>query len=51
MDEPTITVNIGDTDDNADWIKSLPGHKDEMRIHEWLAKKLAKERIEGEGDN
>ena len=32
-------VNIGDTDENADWIKSLPGHKDELKIHEKLAKK------------
>lgn len=32
-------INIGDTDENADWIKSLPGYADELKIHEELAKK------------
>lgn len=35
-------INIGNTDGNADWIKSLPGHKDEVAIHDALAKKLKK---------
>lgn len=33
------SIDIGDTDENADWIKSLPGHEDELKIHEALAKK------------
>jgi len=35
-------IDIGNTDENADWIKSLPGHKDEVAIHEALAKKHGK---------
>lgn len=41
MVKPTA-INIGNTDENADWIKSLPGHKDEVAIHEALAKKYGK---------
>lgn len=37
------TVRI-DGDRNADWIKSLPGHKDEVAIHDALAKKLKKKK-------
>lgn len=32
-----ININIGNTDENADWIKGLPGHTDEIPIHEELA--------------
>ena len=38
------TTNIGNTDENADWIKGLPGHKDEASIHEALAAQYARER-------
>jgi len=33
------TVNIGDTDENADWIKTPENRKREREIHEKLAKK------------
>lgn len=38
-------IDIGDTDENADWIKSLLGHKNEVAIHEALAKKRGKKAI------
>lgn len=34
-----ITITI-DSEENDDWIKSLPGHQDEVAIHEQLAQKL-----------
>jgi len=37
-------IDIGNTDENADWIKSPPGHKDEVAIHDALAKKLKSKR-------
>lgn len=37
-----MVINVDDTDENADWIKSLPGHKNEVAIHEALAKKYRK---------
>ena len=40
-------VDIGNTDENADWIKSLPSYEDEVAIHDVLAKKLKKELEEG----
>lgn len=38
--EPEV-LYYEDNDLNADWIKSLPGHAAEQRIHDELAKKLA----------
>lgn len=35
-------INIGDTDQNADWIKHLPGYEDELKIHEELAEKYGR---------
>lgn len=32
-----------DTEENDDWMKSLPGYKDEIRLHEELGKKLRAE--------
>jgi len=42
------TIRI-DGDRNADWIKSLPGHKDEVAIHDALANKFKKEKEIEEG--
>jgi len=39
-------IDIGNTDENADWIKSLPGYKDELKIHAALAKKYGKKTVE-----
>jgi len=36
-------VNIGDTDANADWIKTPENRESERRIHEELAKKREEE--------
>lgn len=36
-------INIGDTDENADWIKSLPGHASEIQLHDVLAAQYAEE--------
>ena len=33
-------VNIGDTDENADWIKTPENRESERRIHEELARQL-----------
>ena len=33
------TINIGDTDKNADWIKTPENRKSEAEIHAELAKK------------
>ena len=41
---PPKVVNIGDTDENADWIKKLPGHKNEVAIHEKLAEELVEKK-------
>ena len=37
-------ITIGATDEDADWIKSLPGYKDEVAIYEELAKKIKDEK-------
>lgn len=37
-----ITLIYGNTDKDADWIKSLPGHEDEVKIHDALTKKKKK---------
>ena len=34
-----VKVNIGDTDENADWIKTPKNRASEKRIHDKLAKK------------
>lgn len=39
-------INVGDTDENADWIKSLPGHAGERQIHEELAREYGGARKE-----
>ena len=39
-------INIGDTDENADWIKTPENRKSEREIHEKLAKEHAKEKDE-----
>ena len=41
-------INIGDTDENADWIKTPENRKSEREIHERLEKKYAKEEAESE---
>lgn len=35
-----MKINIGNTDLNADWIKTLPGHQDEIAIHEQLSREI-----------
>ena len=40
--KPTGTIVI-DSEENDDWMKSLPGYQDEVKIHEQLAKKYARE--------
>jgi len=40
--KPTSTIVI-DSEENDDWMKSLPGYQDEVAIHEALAKKYARE--------
>lgn len=35
-------VNIGDTDENADWIKTAKNRKSEKKLHDGLAKKEGK---------
>ena len=41
-DMPTITI---DTEENDDWMKSLPGYKNERKIHEQLAKKYSGKKV------
>lgn len=36
-----ITLTI-DTEENDDWMKQLPGYKDELTIHKKLSKKSKK---------
>ena len=38
--EPIIIIQSEEEDD---WMKSLPGYKDEIRLHEELAEKLDEE--------
>ncbi len=38
--KPTIVI---DSEQNDDWMKSLPGYQDEVAIHEALAVKYAAE--------
>ena len=38
--ELTITIQSEEEDD---WMKSLPGYKDEVKLHEELAEKLEEE--------
>ena len=42
-------VNIGDTDENADWIKTPENRESERRIHEKLAKEHGEEDSNPEG--
>jgi hypothetical protein len=41
-------INIEADDENADWIKRLPGYRDELEIHRMLAEKYA-EKARGQG--
>jgi len=36
---PTLIIN---SEENDDWMKTLPGYKDEVKIHESLAKNKKK---------
>lgn len=40
MAEQVRTIVI-DSEENDDWMKTLPGYQDEVRIHEELARKYA----------
>jgi hypothetical protein len=42
-DEIVSVVNIGDSDENADWIKTPEYRASEAAIHEELAKRYARE--------
>jgi len=46
MKQHTEVVNIGDTDENADWIKTPENRESESEIHDKLAKERAKEKDE-----
>lgn len=35
-----MRYNIGDTDENADWIRELPGYEDEVELHDRLSHRL-----------
>lgn len=37
--KPQVTITI-DSEENDDWIKSLPGHQDEIAIHDLVAQRL-----------
>jgi hypothetical protein len=37
-------INIGDTDENADWILSKKKREEELKIHDELAKKLKRKK-------
>jgi hypothetical protein len=41
-EKPTTTIII-DSEEIDDWMKSLPGYEDEIKIHEELANKLIEE--------
>ena len=43
MTRHTQVVNIGDTDENADWIKTPENRKSEREIHEQLAREHGEE--------
>ena len=43
MKKRSVVINIGDTDKNADWIKTPKNRKSEREIHEALAKEYEKE--------
>ncbi len=43
MTEHEEIVNIGDTDENADWIKTPENRKTEKEIHDKLAEEQEKE--------
>jgi hypothetical protein len=41
-----ITVNIGDTDENADWIKTPENRASEQAIHDELARRIEEEVVD-----
>ena len=45
MTQHTQIVNIGDTDENADWIKTPENRKSEREIHEALEQKYIMSRL------
>lgn len=47
-DKPKKTIVI-DTEENDDWMKSLPGYKDDLAIHEKLAELYQKQEFRSEG--
>ena len=48
MAEVMIDLNAGR--DNPDWLHSLSGYEDELKIHEELAKEYERERKKQESD-
>ena len=48
MKQHTEFVNIGDTDQNADWIKTPKNRRSERRIHEQIQREREKEQQEQE---
>lgn len=46
MKSQTKVVNIGDTDENADWIKTAENRERERALHDELARKQEKKRQE-----
>lgn len=40
----TKVIDIGASDENADWIKSLPGHEGEHELHDDLAQQFRENR-------
>ena len=51
MAEKPKKVIVIDTVENDDWMKSLPGYKDEVAIHEKLAEKYAKDKKKATADS
>ena len=46
----TTVINIGNTDQNADWIKTPENRASEARIHEELARQLEAEENQPEAE-
>ena len=43
-EEPKATIVI-DSEEVDDWMKSLPGYKDEVKLHEQLAEQLKPKKV------
>ncbi len=50
MTEHKKVVNIGDSDQNADWIKTPKNKREEAAIHAALAKQHGKEKPKGKAE-